>query len=226
MRNNSARRQHYPSTYGDQDKFALNIVRRAIKRSGGRLGDIFYNSHAHTFNKAFFSKNYLKATAAFEVASATGFLRNVTGYNDLGGGAGPASLAAWSLFKAENINLIEKSRCQCSLAERVSAAHGATFKVRRFDISLFRPAPGTATIMLYVACEINDIEAMASNGVLGDKSIIIDYKEKLPIIESAISGLYKSKIFMKKVNVSSGRLVGEKVIFSNFILAERKNEFG
>lgn len=140
---------------------------------------IDYESCAPAFNQAFFLRNYLKCI--FYLRSLPpNILASVTSIVDLGGGAGPFSLAARHINPQINTLVVDKSRAQLSQANRLSVTHGLGHisNTAHTDMVHLRIEPNITRVLSYSVCENFHrlaFDPALRSTVFGNRCIIVDY---------------------------------------------------
>lgn len=154
-------------------------MRRYIVDNGRALGPHFYEKNATLFNKAFFIKNYIKCSAAISAAYDLGLINHTDAFNDIGAGAGTASLAIHHNIGAKDVVAIDTCDAQLKHAKRILSDYGANYLTIKKDALTYRPQrPEIVNVMSYLACELcGEFDAATLLPIIGNRCIIIDYDD-------------------------------------------------
>jgi hypothetical protein len=165
---------------------------------------IDYENCASEFNQAFFVRNYVKCLLYLRTLPCN-ILASVNTVVDLGGGAGPFSLAARHLNSQLATLVIDRSESQISQAIKLSVVYGLKHVSRTMlaDMRQLRIDPRPMRILSYLVCE--NIDELPYNPALrstlfGNRCIVVDYPhivKKAALLASDFGGLSRHMVSAK-----------------------------
>jgi hypothetical protein len=159
------------------DRGSYRLQRQFEKK--GVAAKIDYEKYFSEFNRAFFVRNYLKCCSYLRFLPAQLPKRRVL---DIGGGAGPFSLAAVHHDALIESTILDKSQAQIGVALALSRLIGLNhiFAHRRLDIFNTEINPQLTRLFSYWTCENTqelDARPNSRQTIFGHLSIVIDYPD-------------------------------------------------
>ncbi len=194
-------------------------LKEKIRLAGHSLR-IDYDKYAMEFNNAYFVRNYVKCFLYLGSLPST-FLLDTNSVVDLGGGAGPFSLAAKYFNPQLNTLVVDRSGAQIAYARMLSAVWGLKHvsNTEIADALSLNLDPATMRILSYWVCE-NNIELTCNAGlrskIFGNRCIIVDYPHivrQTTKLASSFGG-YVSNVVVAQHNVCSQlfKILGQRTI--------------
>src|SRR5262249_31920163 len=126
--------------------------KRSIQRGGPRAR-LDYDRYFIEFNRAFFIRNYLKCISYLRALPERLDLKDQF-VLDIGGGAGPFSLAALHYEPSTKAKVLDKSQAQVSLGRKLSSIGlGHIFSYEIVDVFNTNIALDSPRLLCYWTCE-------------------------------------------------------------------------